>query len=575
MIRRQPIYLLLDTSVSGAVGSIAQVENAVDRLVTSLREDPSMIETAWLGVITYGGCANVVLPLTELIAFQLPDLSTCGGVALGDALITVAQCADKDLVRAAATAKGDWSPIVCIVTRGIPTDEWQKGIARFKERKWSTVAGLCMSDGEEEVLKQVVQEPELVLNLRTASPEEADGFFKRVFTFSSQSVKHYRDDTAMGKLASPVAGRGDTSASILQPVHSVSITDATGVVRRLELLIGDVTFASPAEPVDLLVLSAFPNSYLPTPGTVVRRLAEIGIDVQAEARRKFQDWRSQWYCWTSGRLPEAGHCIRRLVCFEHGNRDSPEDVVGNVFRSVREFLLTADGISSDGSGQQEAEILRLPLLSTGNQGGSRTAMLAALITQAQLHLAAGLPVKRIQLVIWDGSRDLHALLVDSGRVFEENRHGWQADFESSHRPDLDLFVSYRHADQTIVAGLLNRLRQLRPELGLFIDYEKLQPGSFWKPDLIKGLGRCRQALCLITDDYAESAECMDEFHAALCWRRNRPNYLLPLLSLRHKTVERLPESLRRVQCIPAACPPLTVDEVAWSVVRHLRPDDGR
>lgn len=528
-----------------------------------------MVEAAWLSVITFGGCANVIVPFTELSDFQLPGLSTCGGVALGDALIKVAQCADKDLAKTTATAKGDWSPIVFIMTRGIPADDWQESIARFKERKWGPVAGLCLSDGGEEVLKQVIQNPELVLNLRTASPDEASGFFKRVFTFSSQNVKHYHADTPMGKLASPVACQGDTPASILQPVHSVSITDANGVVRRLELLVGDVTAASQTEAVDLLVISAFPNNYLPTPGTIVRRLGEIGIDVQSEARRKSQDWRAQWYCWISGRLSEAGHYIRRLVCFEHGSTDSPENVVGNVFRSVREFLLITDEVASDGSKQPEAEILRLPLLSTGNQGGSKMAMLAALITQAQLHLAAGMPVKRIQLVLWDGSQDLHALLVESGRVFEENRHGWQAGFESSQRPDLDLFVSYRHADQAAVSGLLNRLRQLRPQLGLFIDHEKLQPGSFWKPDLIKGLGRCRQALCLITDGYPESGECMDEFHAALCWRRKRPNYLLPLLSLRNKTVECLPESLRRIHCIPAACPPLSLDEIAWSVVRRL------
>jgi len=359
-------------------------------------------------------------------------------------------------------------------------------------------------------------------------------------------------------------------ATPLQSVHSVSITDIAGKVRHLELLVGDVTSASAAEPVDLLVISAFPNDYFVMPGTVICRLGDIGIDVQAEAEQKIHDWRTQWYCWISGLLPEAPHCIRRLVCFEHGGgMDSPENVVGNVFRSVREFLLTAKEASPGGQERQDAGILRLPLLSTGNQGAAKTVMLAALISQAQLHLAAGLPVSRIQLVLRAGSPDLHALLVECGRVFQENRHGWQSDFESVARPDFDLFVSYRHADHNTVSGLLNQLRYLRPDLDLFIDHEELKPGSFWKPDLIKALGRCRQALCLITDTYPESGECMDEFHAALCWQKHRSDYLLPLLSLTKKSVEKLPESLRRIHCIPASCPPLSLDEIARNIIQRL------
>lgn len=347
-------------------------------------------------------------------------------------------------------------------------------------------------------------------------------------------------------------------------IHCFELVDISGERRTLELLVGDVTGASKESPIDMLVVSAFPNSYDPTLGTVIRCLSELGINLELEAGCKLRDWRPSWQCWISKTLGVSSN-IRQLVCFEHGFRHNPEDVIGNVFRAIREFLL-----EESEHGQREIETLRLPLLSTGYQGGSKPAVLTALVTQAMLHLAAGLPVRRIQLVLRPADAEFHALLVQFGTVIEENKNGWHRQFGQVSNPDHDMFVSYRHTDTHLADKVIESIKARRPDVQLFIDHENLQPGSYWKPSLIQGMARCHHALCLITDTYSDSSECMDEFHAALFWNRHRHGFLVPLLSLENRTFENIHRSLQQVHCIPAKCPPLTPDAIASLVLARLR-----
>jgi len=123
--RRLPFYLLLDTSESLAGEPIEAVAQGVAALLSDLRTDPMALETVHLSVITFASSAAVATPLTELMKFQPPKLVLGSGTALGAALRLLVKCLDADVVKGSATQKGDWKPVVMIVTDGSPTDDWK------------------------------------------------------------------------------------------------------------------------------------------------------------------------------------------------------------------------------------------------------------------------------------------------------------------------------------------------------------------------------------------------------------------------------------------------------------------
>ena len=127
-MRRLPVYLLLDTSGSMYGEPIEAVKNGVQVLVSTLRQDPYALETAYLSIITFDSSAKQVTPLTELAAFQQPTIEANGCTALGEALGLLAQKVDTEVTKTTAEVKGDWKPLVFIMTDGVPTDDINKGL---------------------------------------------------------------------------------------------------------------------------------------------------------------------------------------------------------------------------------------------------------------------------------------------------------------------------------------------------------------------------------------------------------------------------------------------------------------
>jgi hypothetical protein len=347
----------------------------------------------------------------------------------------------------------------------------------------------------------------------------------------------------------------------LNSVFEVKIIDSGGITRYLELCVGDIADTSSSGPVDLLAISAFHEDYWPVPNTVVRRLLDLGVDVAREAGRKARDWRQNWHCWISSELAVDTGGIRRLICFEHGqSQDGAVKVVGNVFRSVSEFVLERAAPPMD--------IFRLPLLSAGSQGADKVEMMTALIRQAYTHLKMGLPVKRVQLVLFDRELMLHTLLATAGAAMESCAPQWhQASLAGHQGLAFDYFLSYRRPDRPMIESLVSSLSRRKPGLKLFIDQNNIKPGDFWKPEIVHAMSNSRQVVCLITDSYPDSPECMDEFHSALCHGLSRKGFVLPLLSLSAKSIDELPSTVRQINGIDARCPPREFDEVADAVLK--------
>lgn len=187
-MRRLPVYLLLDCSGSMYGEPIEAVKNGVQVLVSTLRQDPYALETAYLSIITFDSSARQVSPLTELSAFQQPNIQASGCTALGEALALLAQKADQEVTKTTADQKGDWKPLVFIMTDGEPTDDLNKGLAEFKKRKWGMVVACAAGAGANtDTLKKIT---ECVVSLDTADSATIKAFFKWVSaSVSSGSMK--------------------------------------------------------------------------------------------------------------------------------------------------------------------------------------------------------------------------------------------------------------------------------------------------------------------------------------------------------------------------------------------------
>ena len=188
MSRRLPVYLVLDTSGSMTGEPIAAVETGMQTLVSALRQDPYALETAYLSVITFDSNAKQLIPLTELTAFQTPTLQASGTTALGEALKLLSNKIDNEVTKTTAEQKGDWKPLVFIMTDGGPTDNWQDGLAEFRKRKTGIVVACAAGQGADtNVLRQIT---ECVVQLDTADSSAIKAFFKWVSaSVSAGSIK--------------------------------------------------------------------------------------------------------------------------------------------------------------------------------------------------------------------------------------------------------------------------------------------------------------------------------------------------------------------------------------------------
>lgn len=184
-MRRLPVYILLDTSGSMMGEPIESVKNGLQVMISSLRQNPQAIETAFLSIITFDTTAKQIVPLTDLASFQMPDIEASGVTAMGEALSLVSSCIDNEVATTSAESKGDWKPIVFIMTDGIPTDNVSEGLQLLKQRKVAYIVACAAGSGADtSVLKQITDN---VVSLDTADSSSISKFFEWVTASISTS----------------------------------------------------------------------------------------------------------------------------------------------------------------------------------------------------------------------------------------------------------------------------------------------------------------------------------------------------------------------------------------------------
>lgn len=168
-MRRLPIFFVLDVSESMAGAPLEQLHRAMESIVEQLRQDPHALETVYISVIAFAGKASVVVPLIELMSFYPPRLPLGGGTALGEALDELMTRIEVDVRKTTHEHRGDWEPIVYLLTDGRPTDRTDVAIKRWHERYASRAHLIAVALGKGADTRPLKQLTETVVQLDDSS----------------------------------------------------------------------------------------------------------------------------------------------------------------------------------------------------------------------------------------------------------------------------------------------------------------------------------------------------------------------------------------------------------------------
>lgn len=205
-MRRLPVYLLIETAGGMKGERIEAVKNGLQVLVSRLRQDPFALESVYISIIRFDYSASEVLPLTSLETLQIPDIEILESRPphTGEALRFLCQKVDENVMKGTTEEKGDWRPLVFILTRGVPADKevFREVVPLVKSRNFAAlVACTAGSHSADDEMKMLTEH---VVHLDTADSATLASFFKWVSSsVSTGSVNTTNQDELVLPLPPP------------------------------------------------------------------------------------------------------------------------------------------------------------------------------------------------------------------------------------------------------------------------------------------------------------------------------------------------------------------------------------
>ena len=141
-MRHLPVYILIDTSGSMKGEPIESVKVGLADMIATLRQDPYALETVCISIITFDREVSQVLPLTELENLQIPNIVTpdSGPTFLGKALMMLCDKINLEVKKGTPEQKGDWRPLLFVLTDGKPSDvqDYNNAISKVKSLNFAS-----------------------------------------------------------------------------------------------------------------------------------------------------------------------------------------------------------------------------------------------------------------------------------------------------------------------------------------------------------------------------------------------------------------------------------------------------
>jgi len=308
----------------------------------------------------------------------------------------------------------------------------------------------------------------------------------------------------------------------MQMIDRLTVSDGSRT-RSVSFWQGNPADIDPADPVDLIIVSAFRDNYVPTPISIIGALDRRGLSVATLARRKAIDLRQTTGFWLSEPLPPNASQVgvSRILCFEpEFLGDRPTAVVGTLFRGLFPFLPDTEREST----------VAMAVIATGRIGADPAEMLQALVTAATAWMTRGLPIRELRIM------EQHPDRVETlARVFAALKESMTnapppaSLARAAPAPTrFDVFLSFAKEDGRAADVVRDRLVVQRG-IRVFDYRTSVDPGKVWQDEIEAAMESCRKVVAFLSQAYLNSRECKEELSMArLRHKRENQSVLIPL-----------------------------------------------
>ncbi|WP_373520895.1 TIR domain-containing protein [Aquiflexum sp.] len=257
--------------------------------------------------------------------------------------------------------------------------------------------------------------------------------------------------------------------------------------KKLQILRGDLTNIPESHKVDILVLSAFPNDYIPTPTSLIGALFRAGLSVGILSRDKEVDLRAQFHCWLSKEINFKN--IRRILCFEPTERKFPFNLIAGIYQSIMPFTIT-----------HSIKSVAMPLILTGDQGFSQHEVVKELISTSLFWLSNDSSLEIIKIVERsDAKIDLLKMALKTQKPLYNKKLNIDK---------YDFFLSYSRKNTGLVRAIHEKLAT---QFKVFFDTESIEIGSNWLSKINTSLENSERFIVCVSPDYLDSKMCKYEY----------------------------------------------------------------